>query len=108
MVRWQDGRQVTGYKKLLLAQVGHFFDVYLIDYPEGSSIPEHTDLIPGRSHYRLNIRLRGADTFRGRAIARFGRVIFFRSDRSHRVEAHFRRRTVLSFGFSMKDTWRWS
>lgn len=52
-MRWEPGRQGTGYEKIQLLQ-GSCFDVYLIRYRPGSHIPPHTDPVPGKRHYRLN------------------------------------------------------
>jgi hypothetical protein len=58
--RWQSGRQGTGYDKMLLvvAPWPVPFDCYLIRYPEGSSIPPHTDPVQRGRHYRLNVILK--------------------------------------------------
>jgi hypothetical protein len=44
-LRWQKGRQNSGYDKLLLAAVPFPipFDCYLLRFPEGSQIPPHRD-----------------------------------------------------------------
>lgn len=98
-LRWQQGRQGTGYRKLLVAQ-GRTWDCWLIDYPAGTHIPEHTDPVEGRRHYRLNVRLLGEDTFAGRAIARVGRATLFRPDVApHSVGRVSSRRLVLSVGW---------
>jgi hypothetical protein len=59
-LRWQKGRQGTGYDKMLLftASWPLPFDSYLIRYPEGSEIPPHTDPVQAGRHYRLNIVLK--------------------------------------------------
>ena len=59
-LRWQRGRQGSGYDKMLLltARWPLPFDSYLIRYPEGSSIPPHTDPVQAGRHYRLNIILK--------------------------------------------------
>ena len=59
-LRWQRGRQGSGYDKMLLL-TGRWplpFDSYLIRYPEGSAIPPHTDPVQAGRHYRLNIVLK--------------------------------------------------
>ncbi len=61
-LRWQRGRQGTGYDKMLLL-TAHWplpFDSYLIRYPEGSEIPPHTDPVQAGRHYRLNIVLKSS------------------------------------------------
>ena len=58
--RWQNGRQGSGYDKMLLL-TGRWplpFDSYLIRYPEGSEIPPHTDPVAEGRHYRLNLVLK--------------------------------------------------
>lgn len=61
-LRWQRGRQGTGYDKMLLltARWPLPFDSYLIRYPEGSEIPPHTDPVQAGRHYRLNIVLKSS------------------------------------------------
>ena len=58
--RWQRGRQGSGYDKMLLltAPWPLPFDSYLIRYPEGSSVPPHTDPVQQGRHYRLNVILK--------------------------------------------------
>ncbi len=60
--RWQHGRQGTGYDKMLLLTAGWplSFDSYLLRYPEGSEIPEHTDPVQTGRHYRLNVVIKAA------------------------------------------------
>ena len=62
--RWQRGRQGSGYDKMLLLTLPWPipFDSYLIRYPEGSSIPPHTDPVRGGRHYRLNIILKASES----------------------------------------------
>ena len=99
MRQWEKGRQGTGYRKLLLAR-GHRWDAWLLDYPVGVEVPEHTDGVSEGRHWRLNIRLFGEDTFAGRAVFRRGRFVLFRPDvMPHAVKPVKRRRMVLSFGF---------
>jgi len=104
MLRWQQGRQGTGYRKLLLARSKRFrFDLYVIDYPPGTSIPEHTDPVVGRRHWRANLRLWGSDAFVGAAAFRLGPLIVFRPDITpHAVrDVGRRRRVVLSLGVAI-------
>jgi hypothetical protein len=62
-LRWNAGRQETGYHKLLLATspVPVPFDLYLLRYRVGAGIPPHVDPVDGRRHYRINIVLREAE-----------------------------------------------
>lgn len=100
-MRWEEGRQGTGYRKLRLGQ-GSFWDLFLIDYPVGTSIPTHVDPVPGRRHWRANLRLLGEDTFEGKAAFRLGRLIVFRPDLTpHSVARVSRRRVLLSFGVAL-------
>lgn len=54
---WTLGRQGTGYKKLKIFQIAWPFgmDGYLLRYDSGDYIPEHTDPVTDKKHYRLNI-----------------------------------------------------
>ncbi len=100
-LRWQVGRQGTGYRKLLLAQ-GRCWDLYVIDYPPGSCVPVHTDPVPGRQHWRANLRLWGEDAFEGTAVVRLGRLVIFRPDIApHAVTTVRRRRVLLSCGLAL-------
>jgi hypothetical protein len=84
-----------------LAQ-GRRFDLYVIDYPPGTSIPTHVDPVPGRQHWRANLRLWGDDTFDGDAVLRVGRLVVFRPDvMPHAVSTVRRRRVVLSLGLAL-------
>jgi hypothetical protein len=57
MSEWIEGRQGSGYFKKLIFQ-GPFFDCYLLKFPEGSCVHWHTDPVPGKRHWRLNIFLK--------------------------------------------------
>jgi len=96
--RWQRGRGGTGYRKLLLAQ-GRTWDFYVIDYPAGVALHEHTDPVDGRRHFRVNVRLRGDDTYVGESLWRTPRIVVFRPDiMPHGAGASKTRRVLLSFG----------
>lgn len=108
--RWERGRQLSGYDKLLLLQSKWLkFDCYLLRFPTGSGIKPHNDPVPGWRHYRLNIVLKKAHG--GRFICpnvtwRWGqRAAFFRSDiATHSVtEVLQGTRWVLSIGWLLKD-----
>jgi len=62
-VRWERGRQGTGYWIFKIFSVWTLHcDCYLIYYPTGSYIPPHKDpAIDGYEHHRINIVLRQAD-----------------------------------------------
>jgi len=56
MLSWVEGRQKTGYYKMKLLESKWLkFDVYLLKYPTGSSVPLHTDPVKGYEHHRINI-----------------------------------------------------
>src|SRR5579859_3158031 len=100
-LRWQPGRQGTGYRKLLLAQ-GSCWDLYLLDYPPGTAIPVHIDPVLGHRHWRANLVLRGEQTFAGEATLQLGPLVVFRPDVTpHGVDRVSRRRIVLSFGVAL-------
>lgn len=62
LFRWEQGRQQSGYDKMLLAGARWplKFDLYLLKFPTGSEIPPHTDPVTESRHYRLNIVLKNA------------------------------------------------
>jgi hypothetical protein len=105
--RWQRGRQGSGYDKMLLltAPWPLPFDSYLIRYPEGSSIPAHTDPVQEGRHYRLNVILKspksGGEFVCASPIYSSKRVKLFRPDACEhsvtRVEGGSR--YVLSIGW---------
>lgn len=110
-MKWEQGRQGTGYKKHKFFQIGNSFfggaDLYLLKYEKGDSIPPHKDPVPGKKHFRLNIELKsarsGGELYIDAPILRFGPIAFFRSDLSthavHLVENGTR--YVLSFGVAL-------
>jgi hypothetical protein len=64
MIKWEAGRQNSGYLKKLLYFRGKplgkikFIDVYLLKWPIGSFVKKHVDTVqPGEKHYRCNIFL---------------------------------------------------
>ena len=114
MLKWEPGRQGTGYEKLQLWNQWRYFskykwDLYLLRYKEGAGIPRHRDPNPGHSHYRLNIYLWNADT--GGVPEHDGVIIhnrfftLFRPDLfTHSVSQVTKgTRYVLSFGFSKRS-----
>lgn len=109
-MKWQQGRQGTGYEKLLLFQSRRLMcDVWLLRSSPGVAIPEHVDSVPGYRHYRANVILRPA-LVGGRFLAddwivNWSRLKIFRSDKPHSVSAiDAGTRLVLSFGLCLKET----
>ena len=85
---WEEGRQHSGYFKMLLAQ-SHWlkFDMYILKFTKGASIPFHTDPVPNARHFRLNIVIKeasgGGQFLCDRPLWNFkDRVFYFRSDTS--------------------------
>lgn len=52
-MRWEEGRQGSGYFKLKLFAFSRL-DLYLLKFPKGSSIPPHVDQVTHGRHFRLN------------------------------------------------------
>jgi len=80
------------------------FDVYLLKYPTGTNIPEHTDVVHGARHCRLNIILRkgGGGVFScEKCIINTSRIVLFRPDiNKHSVSPITKgSRIVLSIGW---------
>jgi Rps23 Pro-64 3,4-dihydroxylase Tpa1-like proline 4-hydroxylase len=108
---WQLGRQNTGYKKLKIFQFLNM-DCYILKYEEGDHIPFHTDPVPDRKHWRLNIILKRAEEG-GELLFNYPdhffaqvqpeRIQLFRSDLvSHAVsEVKKGTRYVLTFGVAL-------
>ncbi len=102
---WEPGRQRGGYDKLLLLE-GRRFDIYLLRFPVGSSVPPHRDPVAGARHLRLNLVLvparRGGEFECPQAWIDRPRIKLFRSDlHTHAVsEVEAGTRYVLSVGLA--------
>lgn len=110
-LRWEKGRQKSGYDKMLLA-TGIFplpFDCYLLRFPEGSEIGSHVDKNDGNKHYRINViikrAIKGGLFFCENTIFETGRIKFFRPDENYHAVSKVEKGTryVLSFGCLTKD-----
>ncbi|NGY06861.1 2OG-Fe(II) oxygenase [Solimonas terrae] len=106
-LRWQRGRQASGYDKMLLAR-GLWplpFDCYLLRFPEGAEIRPHTDPVGEGRHFRLNIVVReareGGEFVCAAPIRASRRIKLFRPDVcEHSVSRVLRgTRHVLSIGW---------
>ena len=83
--RWDRGRQDSGYEKMKLIGASFIpFDLYIIRYKVGNSIPEHLDPVDEKyNHHRLNIIIKqskkgGQLSIDGKKVKR--RVVLFRPD----------------------------
>lgn len=110
--KWTEGRQGSGYFKFRLIEFIKpiSFDIYILKFPENSSIPIHIDPVKkGFSHYRLNIILKrskeGGDFLSEKNIINTKRIKYFRPDISkHSVSKVISgTRFVLSIGFLIKE-----
>lgn len=85
-LRWVRGRQPGSYYKMALfpqwLSILLNADLYILKFPQGCSVMKHTDpVMPGYSHYRMNIRLSGKDRmYINGPIKRFGCIDMFRPD----------------------------
>lgn len=85
-LRWEGGRQGTGYDKLLLLANPFLipFDCYVLRFPVGTSIPPHRDLVKKGRHFRLNVVLKrsrtGGEFICETPIFQSARLNLFRSD----------------------------
>jgi 2OG-Fe(II) oxygenase superfamily len=111
LFRWQIGRQLSGYDKMLLWQIPLplvWIDGYLLRFRKGSKILPHTDKVNNYKHYRLNIVLKsaeqGGEFVCNDSYINTKRFKFFRSDiMEHQVlEVTQGSRYVLSLGFAIK------
>ena len=113
-LRWEDGRQGGGYRKLLLGLLP-FADSYLLHMPEGSALGPHKDPVEGKEHHRVNVILKRASkggVFRTRHeegwrdIPSNKRIVRFRPDSiEHEVTQVTKGgRWVLSFGWVQEKT----
>ncbi|MGH7241018.1 MAG: 2OG-Fe(II) oxygenase [Candidatus Saccharimonadales bacterium] len=130
-LRWQTGRQGTGYQKLLLleSKLLHI-DAWILKYGVGAHIPMHNDPIPGRKHWRVNVVLWEAQEGGGPTMAhvndgktnpnpiwwrprigrrwtlsKYVRVAVFRSDLCNHCVSKIEKgtRIVLSLGWAPRD-----
>ena len=109
-LRWRGGRQASGYEKMLLLMNPFLvpFDFYLLRFREGAEVPEHTDPVTDKKHYRLNIVVKNARAggeFRCPApIYESARIKLFRPDLSPHSVTRVERGTryVLSLGWIRK------
>lgn len=109
-LRWRSGRQNSGYEKMLLFANPFIlpFDCYLLRYKTGSGVPEHTDPVEDKRHYRLNIVLRkakeGGEFYCAEPIYNGSRLKLFRPDRSPHSVTPVEKgvRYVLSVGWVRK------
>ena len=113
LFRWQIGRQLSGYDKMLLWQIPLplvWVDGYLLRFRKGSKILPHTDKVNNYKHYRLNIVLKaaaqGGEFLCDQSYLNSKRFKFFRSDiMEHQVlEVIEGSRYVLSIGFAIKKS----
>lgn len=101
MMKWIDGRQGGGYKKLPIIRC-RFFDCWLIKYNAGFELPIHCDEIVGFVHHRLNILIYGEDAYIGESDWKVWRVTKFVSSLPHGTTKLSRPRLILSFGWKRK------
>lgn len=104
--KWELGRGMSGYDKLLLCCSSRLkFDCWILRFKEGSYIDPHVDAVKSGKHYRLNIILRkaeeGGEFICFKVIWKFWRVVLFRPDIAvHRVKPIIKgTRYVLSIGW---------
>ncbi len=61
-LRWEKGRQETGYDKMLIATAKwpRPFDMYLLRFFPGHEIPLHKDGVKEGEHHRVNFILKNS------------------------------------------------
>ena len=105
-LRWQKGRQYSGYDKMLLLQnhLGLKCDAYFLRFPVGSMIPSHQDPVQQGRYFRLNIIIKkskaGGEFICEQNIINLSRIKLFRPDlyRYEVTEVQGSPRYVLSIG----------
>jgi hypothetical protein len=105
--KWEEGRQKSGYRIMTFINNSRFkFDMHLIQYPTGSSIPPHKDKANfDQRHYRLNIEVKrpkvGGFFVVEKCIFRWWRIALFRPDQCLHMVTPIEQgsRYVLSFGW---------
>ena len=106
MMEWTRGRLTEYfYEKMKIFSFWRM-DCYLIRYSAGCGVGYHTDLVPGKKHYRLNIQLKGIDKLcllddlRG-TFNKPKRFRVFRADRMHAFGPTEEAGLILSFGVAI-------
>lgn len=104
-MKWEDGRQNSYYQKMKIFSFWSM-DCYLIRYSKGCAVGYHTDDIPGKKHYRMNLQLKGVDrlclldnlksSFKN---PKFIRI--FRADKMHSFGPSMESGLILSFGLAV-------
>lgn len=110
-MRWQKGRQASGYDKLLLMKMTWpvSIDCYLLRFPQGSEVPLHKDPVSQGRHFRLNLIIKnaakGGEFQCEQCLINRPRIKLFRPDlHEHAVSRVEKgRRWVLSVGWLRKD-----
>ncbi|MFY8326627.1 2OG-Fe(II) oxygenase [Pseudoalteromonas sp. ZZD1] len=107
LFRWQRGRQLSGYDKMLLC--GAYwpvkFDTYLIKFPLGSEIKPHIDKVLTGKHFRLNIILKhaqqGGEFICDNTLFQNSRIKLFRPDIAQHAVSKIEQgnRYILSIGW---------
>ena len=59
-MKWEKGRQNSGYFKLTLWSRWNF-DIHILKFPIRSKVLMHTDTVDDKNHHRLNIILKHAE-----------------------------------------------
>lgn len=111
MFKWIKGRRSGDYEKFPII-INKFiipFDIYLLKFPQGSSISPHVDEVDNFRHYRLNILLKKAESggnfLCGKELISFQRIKLFRPDIHEHSVTKIERGTryVLSIGWCLKQ-----
>ncbi len=110
LFRWINGRQESGYQRMLLFRSTLIkADCYLLRFPANSEIKPHVDAVKAGRHFRVNIILKhaanGGNFECSSCIINWPRLKVFRPDLySHSVtRVEKGTRYVLSIGWVRKD-----
>ena len=106
-MKWESGRQdaTSSIKKLKIWSRWNT-DCYLLKFPKGCEVDNHTDPVEGKRHYRLNITIYGKwNFFKGiyGHIRSMGSFDFFRPDIIEHSANVIEDTMVISFGLSIKN-----
>ena len=101
-MKWHVGRQNYFYEKLKIYSFLNV-DCYLIRYSPGCAVAYHTDDVPGKKHYRLNIQLKGINRLceLDRLTKKQRRFTLFRADKLHSFGVTLEKGLILSFGVAL-------
>lgn len=104
-LKWEKTRASEYYDKIRLFKIFNFMDCYIIKMSKAVAISYHTDPIPNKKHYRLNIFfIKRQCEFWIDFKQNYKRIVWFRPDiQQHSLEVigNDAKALILSIGFAI-------